>query len=89
MQYDWSAPRPTRPRSWCSWLCFEDDHYGGVGDVDTNLDDGGGNEDLCLATDELLHFGFFLGRLHLAVNLAEAELREHLREYLEAVLEVL
>ena len=19
MQYDWSAPRPTRPRSWCNW----------------------------------------------------------------------
>ena len=69
-------------------LGFEDDHYGGVGHVDTYLNDGGGNEYLCLATDKLLHLGFLVGRLHLAMNLAEAELREYLGECGKAVFQV-
>ena len=59
-------------------LSFEDDHHGGIGHVDTHLNDGSGNENLSFATDELLHLGFLVGRLHLAVNLAESELRENL-----------
>ena len=40
------------------------DHHGGVGDIHTNLDDGGGHQNLYLVAAEFLHdlFFFFAGK---------------------------
>ena len=51
------APRPTRPRSWWSWArpkrsASIDDHHGGVGHVDADLDHGRGDEHVELAGAE-------------------------------------
>ena len=51
------APRPTRPRSWCSWAmpkrsASRIDHHRRVRDVDADLDHGGGDEHVELAGAE-------------------------------------
>src|SRR5260370_532208 len=51
-----------------------DDHDGGVGDVDANFDDGGGDEDLRFVFAEALHDCFFLVAGAAAVQEAELEL---------------
>ena len=55
-----------------------DDHHGGIGHVDPDLDDGRGEEDLRLARDEALHLGILLLGLHLAMHHHHLELREAL-----------
>ena len=69
-------------------LGIENDHDGGVGHVDTHLDDGGGHKNLCLATDKLTHLLLLVGRFHLAVNLAQAKFWEHLFKHFEAIFKV-
>ena len=39
---------------------IHDDHHGGVGDVDADLNDRGGDEDLGLAVSEAIHDGLLL-----------------------------
>ena len=53
-----------------------DDHDGGVGDVDADFDDGGGDEDGELAAFEAGHGDFFVGGGHAAVEEAEFEAGE-------------
>lgn len=53
-----------------------DDHEGGVGNVDTDLDNGSGDEDVEITAGELAHGDFFLGRGEAAVKKAEAEAGE-------------
>lgn len=48
-----------------------DDHDGGVGDVDADLDDGGGDEYLGFAGGEAAHLFFFLGGFEFAVDDAD------------------
>ena len=59
-------------------LSFEDDHHRGIGYVDAYLDDGGGDENLCLTTDETLHLFFLVLGLHATMHLAKTELGEGL-----------
>ena len=47
-----------RPRSWWSWArpkrsALIDEHDGGVGDIDADLDDGGGDEGVGFAGAEV------------------------------------
>src|SRR6266852_4868610 len=51
-----------------------DDHDGGVGDVDADFDDGGGDEDLRFVLAEALHDFFFFVAGEAAVQEAELEL---------------
>jgi len=53
-----------------------DDHDGGVGDVDADLDDGGGDEDVDVAAMETGHGDLFVVRGEAAVEDAEAEAGE-------------
>ncbi len=53
-----------------------DDHEGGIGDVDSYFDDGGGDEDVELAALEAGHGDFFVVGGHAAVEEAEAEAGE-------------
>lgn len=77
------VPRPTRPRSWWSWLRPEavgifDDHEAGVGNIDADLNDGGGHENVQVSGGEGGHDGlFFLGALF-AVDDADAQVGEDL-----------
>lgn len=57
-------------------LGVEDDHHGGVGDVDADFDDGRGDEDLGFAGDETLHLGFFLFGFHFSMYFAHSHARE-------------
>src|SRR5216684_4319304 len=57
-----------------------DDHDGGVGDVDADFDDGGGDEDLRFVFAEALHDFFFFVAPEAAVQEAELERRKTSRE---------
>ena len=70
-------------------LGLENDHHRSVRHIDANLNDRRSDENLGVAVDKLLHFCFLVGRLHLTMNLAETELREHLLQHFEAVLQIL
>ena len=50
-----------------------DNHQAGVGHVDAHFDDGGGDQQLQLATLELLHHRGFLGRFHAPVDQPDAQ----------------
>ncbi len=73
-----ARPRPTRPRSWCSWrdavaLGVLDEHHGRVGDVDADLDHRRGDEHVGAAGGERRHRLLLLARAHLAVQQHDAE----------------
>ncbi len=57
-------------------FCVVDDHDGGVGDVDADLDDGGGDEDVDLAAVEAGHDDFLVVGGEASVDEAEAEAGE-------------
>jgi hypothetical protein len=59
---------------------FVDEHGVGVGDIDAGLDDGGGDEDVGLVADELVHDGFELVLVHLAVADDDAGVGDHLAD---------
>ena len=65
-----------------------DDHYRGVGDIDTHLDDRRGDHDLCLTGYELLHGGVFIGGFEFAVDHADVVFGETLLHVFVAGLEV-
>ena len=52
------------------------DHHAGVGDIDTDLNDGGGNEDVQLSVREFAHDGILFGGLELSVNHADGYIGE-------------
>jgi hypothetical protein len=53
-----------------------DDHYGRVGHVDTDFDDGGGDEDVDFAALEAAHDDLFLVGVEAAVEQADAKAGE-------------
>ena len=55
-----------------------DHHHGGVGDVDADLDDGGGHQHVDLAGPEGGHHRLLLLGRHLAVEQAQAQVGPHL-----------
>ncbi len=64
-----------------------DDHDAGVGDVDADLDDGGGDHDLRLAVEEALHLAILVGSLHAAVDHAHLVFGKVLADGLIALLQ--
>ena len=68
----WS-PRPTRPRSWCSWdspnrSAPHDHHHGGVRDVDAHLDHRGRQQQVDLPRREGAHHRVLVLGRHPAVQ---------------------
>jgi len=57
-------------------LCVVDDHDGGVGDIDADLDDGGGDQDIDLSAMEAGHGYFLFVGAEAAVEKTEAETGE-------------
>ncbi|MNX27770.1 hypothetical protein D3C86_578630 [compost metagenome] len=57
-------------------ICVLDDHDGGVGHVDADLDDRGGDQQRNAALGELGHHGFAFGAGHLAVGQADLDLED-------------
>ena len=55
-----------------------DEHDGGVGDVDADFDDGGGDEDVELGVAEAAHHAVFFAGRQAAVHEADAEVGEDL-----------
>ena len=70
-------------------LGVEDHHHRGIGHIHAHLDDGGGDKNLGLTTDETLHLLFLLTGFHASVDLTEPELGEGLFQYLVAILQIL
>ena len=52
-------------------------HQGGVGDVHADFDDGGGDQQLCLASDEGAHRRLPLVVIHAAMQQGDADVRQH------------
>ena len=52
-----------------------DDHYAGIGHVYADFDDGGGDEDIGIAVDEIFHYFGFLGGFKFAVHEGDGEVR--------------
>ncbi len=64
-----------------------DDHDGGVGDVDADLDDGGRNEDFGAAAFESFHGGFLFRRAEAAVKETDGDIgKDFAREVFEHLL---
>ena len=78
MQCDCLLPRPTRPRSW--WSCERPKRSAcsttidrGVGHVDADFDDGGGDQHVDEVLAEALHDVLAGFAAHAAVEQADAE----------------
>ena len=65
-------------------LCVLDHHQGCIGNVDAHLDDGGGDENLGEARDEVLHDGILLGSGHRTVHEADGEVGQALLKVVAA-----
>ena len=74
-----SAPRPTRPRSWCSCASPKRSACSitiidGVGHVDADLDDRGRDQHVDFAAHERVHHRRLFARLHAPVQQPDLEL---------------
>ena len=70
-------------------LCLHNHHHAGIRHIHAHLYNSCRHEQLGLAAGKALHLLILLGRLHLAVNLAHAIVREHPLQFLITSLQVL